>query len=360
MDIKVYDLSITLKRQLGYIIKESRLNNYYQYKKDNPDSINPYTKENFSSEICHYHTLTKLESDFIHDDNIYHALLSKLGLSFDVSFEEHNENMEKLNQILYKILQSMEYIDEDLMVNQNEELSKMDLHDDCIAVIHGKLLSMISRFQNFTINESNITELKIYAELYKDLYKALFKHCLGLYLQNTGNYPDAYHYFMDAKLIYQTFSISKGIINTHITTNYTLKKDHLNVINLCLEMEEYYILKNNIKRLFAVYTMLSESYLCIKSYKLAKEYHLKIMGILKREKSLKRYKELVNFNWGLYLIENYEFEEALVALEEAYKICGDTKYRLRLTNAILFVLTKLKRESILIDFYIQDSLTLRR
>ncbi len=358
MGSKGYSLSESLKRQLGYIIKECRLNNYNQYKKFNPGSTNPYTKEKFSKDICHYHTLTKLESDFVHDDNIYHSLLTKLGLSFEVSLEMHNENMEKLNQILYKILQAMEYIDDDLMLQQQNELSKINLNDDCIALIHNKLLSMMDRFHKATLNESNVIELKIYAELYKDLYKALFKHSLGVYLQNRTNYTEAYYYLLDAREIYQTFYISKGIISTHIMSNYLLKKDYLNVINLCLEMEEYYILTNNIKRLFAVYSMFSESYLCIKSFKRAKEYHLKIMEILQQQKSLERYRDTVDFNWGLFLVENYEFEEALEPLEQAYKLSRSDEYKLRFTNVILFVLTKLKKENSLINFYIQDSLPL--
>ncbi len=51
--------------------------------------------------------------------------------------------MDRLDKILYKILHALEYIDDDLIVQQNEELLKMDLHNDCIAVIHSKLLSMM-------------------------------------------------------------------------------------------------------------------------------------------------------------------------------------------------------------------------
>ncbi len=304
--------------------------------------------------VCHYHTLTKLEADYIHDDNIYHSLLTKLGLSFEVSLEEHNENMEKLNQILYKILHALEYIDDDLIVQQNEELLKMDLHNDCIAVIHSKLLTMMYRFQNFTIDDKDITELKMYAELYQDLYKALFNQGLGMFIHNKYDSPDAYTYLMEAKEIYENLSISKGIINSHIIINYKSKKDYLNVINLCLEMEQYYISTNNIKRLFAVYAMLSGTYLCLKSHKRAKEYHLMILEILNQEKSLERYKNIVDFNWGLFLIENYEFEEALEPLIEAYKFSPMDKYKLRYANTILFLLTKLKKENSLIDFYIQD------
>ncbi len=47
MSIKEYSLSVELKRQLGYIIKECRLNKYNQYKKNDLESINPFTKENF-------------------------------------------------------------------------------------------------------------------------------------------------------------------------------------------------------------------------------------------------------------------------------------------------------------------------
>ncbi len=194
----------------------------------------------------------------------------------------------------------------------------------------------------------------MYAELYQNLYKALFNQGLGMFIHIKYGSPDAYNHLMEAKAIYENFSISKGIINSQIITNYRSKKDYLNVINLCLEMEEYYISTNNIKRLFAVYTMLSETYLCIKSHKSAKEYHVKIMEILKQEKSLERYRKMVYFNWGLFLIENYEFEEALEPLEEGYRLLLIDKYKLRYTNVILFLLTKLKKENSLIDFYIQD------
>ncbi len=173
MSINEYSLSVELKRQLGYIIKECRLNKYNQYKKNNLESINPFTKEKFSNGICHYHTLTKLESDYVHDDNIYHSLLTKLGLTFEVSLEIHNENMERLDKILYKILHALEYIDDDLIVQQNDDLSNIDLHDDCIVLIHSKVLSLMYRFQNLTINENENLELRMYAELYLDLYKTL-------------------------------------------------------------------------------------------------------------------------------------------------------------------------------------------
>ncbi len=55
------NLTIELKKNLGCIIKENRKFKYEEYKGINSESINPYTKENFSNGVCHYHTLTKLE-----------------------------------------------------------------------------------------------------------------------------------------------------------------------------------------------------------------------------------------------------------------------------------------------------------
>ncbi len=335
-------IPIEIKRQLGYIIHKTRL--YYYEKDKGKNESNPYTKDNFSKDICHYHTLTKLETDYINDDEIYNLLLNKFGYSFTVLYEEHIENMQIINNCIYKVFQAVEYIDDNLYNNIKKKINNLNFANDCIAMLHVNLIELMYKFQLLQkFDEEEIIKLEYYSDLYEGLNKGLYNNIIGIYYLNKIEIDKAEKYFYEAKAIYEIFNLSKGIINTFIIAIYLLKNDYLNMINLCFEMEKYYIKSNNNKRLFHVYNYLSDYYLIINSRNQAMDYHKKRISILKNEPSLERFRFVTEYNMGIYLLENYEFDEAMKSLHSALKHCSIPQNKLKIVNVLLFLYTKNKK-----------------
>ncbi len=334
---------VEIKKKLGYIIREYRLYKFEETKKNNGTNNNPYTKENFCDDICHYHTLTKIENDYVNNDDIYNKLLSKLGYKFDVTYEEHEKNIRQLNLLLEQIFIAIEYIDDSIVISVNNEL-KDNYYNDCISLVHVYLIESLYSLQFLQkIDDFEKYEIELYKGLFKGLYKGLYYHLLGIYHSNKIKLEEARDFLLKAKSIYDQHNISKGVINSHIIGLYMLERNYISLVNLSLEMISYYKKTNNHKRLFHVYNYLSMYYLDINSFNQANEYHKRIMELMSKESSLIRYRPAVCYNWGLYLTRNYFFEEALEYMNDALYHCKTPTIRILIVTVIIFLMNKLKK-----------------
>lgn len=336
-------LSIEIKKQLGTIIKNNR-----KYKYDKTRNLkwfkdNPYSKDNLCKDICHYHTLTKLEEDYILNDEAYYLLLNKLGFSFRVSYEVHINNMKKIRGYLNDLLKASEFLDDDLMNSVSKKISESNFQNDCIAHIHIYLLRILTKLHFFKPPNSFIVEqLEVHQELFSEIYKGVYQYVLGIIYLNQRQHDLAFNYLVEAQKIFEQNKISLGLVNTNFISIYMIKREYLKMVNLCLEMETFFINKKNHKRLLHVYYYLSDYFLIINSFDLAEKYYNKSLEIVSKNKSLERYYFAMEYNWGLYLFKKYEFHKALEHMKKALGYTSIKLRKLQIINVILFLMTKLK------------------
>lgn len=343
-EIKKYALTDNVKRHLGIIIREIRKIGFQESKDRYLIEKNPFTKENFcdNNNICHYHTLTKLENEIIKEDNIYHVLLAKLGFEFQVNESEHLKNMSIINKLSKDIFRAIEYIDDNLFEELRKELKKFNFKKDVIAYMHLRLIEFAYNLQHIKdIDEDNLYLMEQFIDFYKGVYKALLFQCLGIYYLNKTNYIKAKEYFLEAKDIYQENDISKGLINSYLIGVDKMTNNYLDTILLCNEMEIYYNQHNNYKRLMHVYNYLSDYYLLVNANELAEDYFNKTIEIINNNNSLERFKFTLYYNWGLRLFKEYREEEALNYFILSYENNTNTHSKIQIINMLLITLTKL-------------------
>ncbi len=173
MELKEFSLSDDIKKQLGFIVRETRKLRLIESKNTALIENNPYTKENFceNNQICHYHTLTKLENELIKEDIIYHTLLKKLNFYYQVSNDEHIQNMEYLDKRVHKLLYAGEFIDDDLAKQMKEEIQQIHFDIDIIADFYQKLLILYINLQLFNKIEYSMEELEQFVDFYEGIYQ---------------------------------------------------------------------------------------------------------------------------------------------------------------------------------------------
>lgn len=348
-------LPIDIKKKLGYIIRVERTIKYDKHKSKTNSKDNPYSKENFCKGICHYHTLNKLEKDYVNDSKVYFELLDKLSCSFKVSINEHLVLMNKLNYLLLNLFQAMEYIDDGLLENLINELSTLNYQQDCIAYYYVKLIEAAYNSQILKrINEEELNRIMLMKDLFDDLFQGLYNHVIGLYYMNNLELLLAEEYLTNAKIIYQLHNISKGLINTNFISLYMLKKDYINMVNLCLEMETYYLHHSNNHRLLHVYSSLAEHYLYINALEKAYYYHNKRRELLDSEPSIARFRYSIFYNWGMSLIYIYKYNEAYDYIYQSYQECPFDYMKLRIINPLLFLMVKLQKDEKIIKQIINE------
>lgn len=337
------NLPIEIKKQLSLIIKNNRL-----YKLDKTRNLkwtvnNPYNKDNLCKSICHYYTLTKLEENYINNDTTYKLLLNKLGYSFNVTYEKHVENMEKLTKILYSMLKASEYLEDDLMIAAHDSLTKLDFHHDAIAYIHLILLKTLYKLYFIEIIEDfYIEQLTVNKDIFSNIFSSVYKYIMGVIYIDRRNFNQAYNFFIAAKECFEKYQFSKGLTGIHIISYYMMDRDYFKMVNLCLEMESFYQKTQNFKRLLQVYIYLADYYLIIDSYLISDNYYKKSLEIIQNDKSLARYYSTMEYNRGLYLLKKYKFKEALTHMKKALDNFIISKRELQIINVILFIMTKLK------------------
>lgn len=354
MNLKYYTLSDEIKKQLGYIIREVRKHKYNEYKNVTLIENNPYTKENFCENniICHYHTLTRLENDIVKDDVLYHVLLKKLNLYYQVSEEEHETNMKHLESQIRRILYAGEYIDDDLARAIKKELDETSFSKDVIAEFHLQLLIIFIKFQLIMqVTDEEIETLNNFADFYQGIYKGVVLHCLGIYHLNKLDTVEAKNLFLQAQEIYTQYNISKGLISSYLIAAHVYSNNYYESVPLCNEMEIYYKETNNYKRLMHVYNYLSDYYFLINALPIAKSYFTKAMEIIDKDETLIRYKYVLLYNWGYRCFKNFEYEEALENFLESLALCNNRANYIQILNYILIIKTKLNHSLEELKYY---------
>lgn len=344
-DIKEFTISDDAKRQLGHIIREIRKLKFQESKETSLIENNPYTKENFcgNNSICHYHTLTKLETaEIIKEDSIYHQLLEKLDLLFQVTEEEHYKNMVLLENLSNRLLHAIEYIDDEETQKIRNEVERIDFTRDCIAEMYSKIVFSVHGLQMINkIDDNDIEIIKRLLEFYQGVYKGLAHHCIGIYYYNIQEHEKTLEYFELARDIYLENNVSMGVINSYLIGVYKVKNNYLDTVLLCNEMEKYYKETNNIKRLMHVYNYMSDYYLLVNAKDKAEEYFVKSIDIINNNKDLERFKFILYFNWGFRCFKDFKFEDSLRYLKIAYDNNTNNVNRLKIINMLLIILTKL-------------------
>ncbi len=347
MLIKNYTISKTVKRQLGLIIKIIRTKKLEENKSKNLIEVNPYTKESFcdNNEICHYHTLTNLETNYVRQDNLYHIFLGKLNLRFQVDENKHTKNMDCLSTILDKMINAIESLDHQLIDEVKEMINSLNFNDDCIALIHFELLT----YAFYTLLEnkkSDISREKIesYLPLYKDLYKALAYQSIGYGYLLKEQYEKAEEHCKKAIKEYQLHEVSIGVSHFPLIDIYVNHNHYYEAVKLCNELEEYYFNTNNKNRLLSIYIYLVDYYLLINSMDFAKKYYDEAL-LLSNDKA--QYSDSIyrlHYIWGCHELTLYHEKEALQYFKLAYRYCKNEMYQLRNINRILICLTILNEE----------------
>ncbi len=344
MGIKEYYLEDDIKKQLGYIIRENRKQKLLEYKNKMLIEYNPYTKENFceNNAVCHYHTLTKLESDLITENSVYHLFLKKLDLYYQVSPEEHRENMEYVKEKTEKILRAGEYMDDECAKECNIELEQVNFNKDIIAHYYLYLLKIFIKLQLINkIDEDTYQSLVRYANFYQGIHYGIAMHCLGIYYLNQFKTSEAKECFLKAKKVYDKHKISKGLISSYLIAVYVYTNDYYHSVPLCNRMKNYYKKNNNYKRLMHVYNYLSDYYLLINAHDIAKKYFNKAIEIIDNDETLTRYKYALYYNWGFRCFKEFRFEEALDNFKKSLTYCKNKVNKIQIINYILIIMTKL-------------------
>lgn len=357
--VKDYSLTDSIKKRLGFIIKEVRLEKYKKYKNDHEDQLvsnNPYTKENLIENICHYNTLKKLEDDIVKDDYIYHQLLSKLNLHFQVEVEDHDYNMSLLEGLMNKALYSLEYMDFNAVNQLKTNLDQLDFSKDCISDFHKQVLLLIVSLNNFeNIKESSVERLEIFLPFFKGIYEAILYHLLGIFYFRNHNSKKSELYLFKGKDLYERLKINNGIIMANIISVYKRNYNYYETVQLCHEVEPYYKRNNNYKRLNHIYSYLFEYYLLLNNYEMVDEYYAKAKELLSKDPSIENYHYIFDYHWGLKYLSDYKYLEAETAFKKAKDQCKVKAYKLNIYFYLILIMTKNKRDEQLIIEVIKEA-----
>lgn len=344
---KLYSINDQIKKKLAFIIREMRLLNYQKNKAAYLIEKNPFTKENFCEKnaICHYHTLTKLErEEIVKDDNVYHKFLDKLGLQFQVTYEQHKKLMELLNKYTERFLLAVEYVDFDQLKIVMDEIATNDFHNDCIALYYVKLLEIMYHLQvEQTVAEEQIRFIELFVNFFEGVYQGLVYHALGLYHHNLNRVVQPIEYYQKAIEIYKQYQISMGFINSILLSTYKSSRNYFNLIMLCQELEIYYIEHQNYRRLLHVYNYLMDFYILVNSMENAETYFNKALNMIDQYPDLNKYRVYLYHNWGMTFLKNYQFENAIKYFKLSYEYNENKNVVLQTLNLIIISLSKLKR-----------------
>jgi len=344
MEIKDLYLDDDIKKQLGYIIRETRRIKLIECKNADLIENNPYTKENFcdNNNLCHYHTLTKLESDLIKEETIYHVLLKKLDLYYQVSPEEHKRQMEYIEKITINILNAGEFINDDLARIIKKEIDQIVYKENIISHYYIKLLKLFINLQLLTkVEDTEIEELVNFIDFYHGIHHGIAMQCLGIYYLNKLETEKAKKYFLEVKDIYENYNISKGLISSYLIAIHVYTNNYYESVPLCNEMEVFYNETQNYKRLMHVYNYLSDYYFLINAHDVAKDYFNKANEIINKDETLIRYKFALYYNWGFRCFKEFRLEEALENFLTSLSLCTNRINKIQIIDFILIVMTKL-------------------
>ncbi|MDF2699155.1 MAG: hypothetical protein K0Q49_711 [Haloplasmataceae bacterium] len=341
-------LSDDVKLKLGCLIREIRKYKYQEYVKDD-NNFNPYTKENICSDICHINTLSKLECEVVKKDSIYHSILAKLDLKYNVNDIEFIENSKLLENVISgNLLHAIEFKDNVALEAIKNKLDTFNFENDCFNKMNLWFINFFIVFKLYdVIEEKNINLLTGLLDYFIDIYKCLAKNLLGLYFFTKKNYDTAKTFLLEARESYIKLNINPGIINDDLIKAYEYNNNYLEAIQLCLEMEKYYFINNNYNCLINVYIFLDNYYLLINANEQALCYFNKTTDLVLKNPDLNHNVYLMNYNWALKHYKNNEIDQAIDYGYSAYKNCNVTVKKLETINLLLILYTKVKNNKIL-------------
>lgn len=339
MEIKCYSLSTPLKKRLGKLIKLLRQFYFDEARKENGNDQNPYTKLNFCKDICHYHTLTKLENEYVREDYVYHQLLDRLDLRFQVREEVHEANMVVVRKLAFQYLDSLEYFED--KYQEEIYIKLLEVKNDCLASLHLEVLNFSYEvFYKFQINKNLISKFEKLLDVFDDIFRGIIYLTIGYSYYRQIELKTAEKYYLKAIEIFQTYKLSIGLIYFPLVNLYIEMKNYYDALQICNVLEEYYIKTSNRNRLLIVYLCLIDYYLFINSLEFARKYTDELEVLLNPNDHY--YMWILNCKWGNYELRNYREQQALVYYKKAYSICENKDRKLMIINRILICLSLLK------------------
>jgi hypothetical protein len=351
LEVKDYPIPDDVKRILGTMIKEIRIQKNNQFKKEHQHTIityNPYIKTNFTDQnlICHVNTLKKLETDLIKEDTIYHQLLHKLDLYYQIEPEDHIQIMAYLNQVLINLLQAREYLNDEMVQEIKKVLLAQDYQDDCIAIYYRELLLLsIYLYEYGEITKSDIEKFESLGDIYEGLFRPFFYHTVGVYYSRNHDQKKSLNYYLIAKQIYEANQISLGLINSNLIALHIKNYNYVDAIKLCIEMEQYFNSTNNYRHLIKIYGYFFDFYLLMNNERLAMFYYQKALELNSKYTSLERYLYFFYYNLALYYFSEMNDSEFLKYAKQAYQQCVMSAHKLDSSVLYLLALSKSNRSN---------------
>jgi hypothetical protein len=355
LEFKDYPIPDEVKRILGKMIKEIRIQKSNEFKERHQDSIithNPYTKENFTvqNRICHVNTLKRLEDDLIKEDDIYHQLLYKLNLYYQIEPEDHIQIMAYLYHLLSQLLEAREYLMDEKVNEVKEALLKQDYHDDCIALYYRDLLLLNIRLYEYEeVSQSEIDKTEALVDIHEGLFRPFFFHTMGIFYARNHDQQKGLNYYLIAKKIYEANKISIGLINSNLIAIYIKHLNYVEAIKLCHEMEVYYINTNNYRHLIKIYSYFFDFYLLMNNEEQAKYYYHKAIELNEKYANLDRYMYFFYYNLALYYFSEMDNERLFTLAKQAYQKCVMTAHKLKCAVLYLIALSKTNRTEEIVE-----------
>jgi len=351
MEIKCYSLSVPIKQRLGKLIKSLRQYYYDDARKENGQNDNPYTKINFCKDICHYHTLTKLENSCVREDYIYHQLLKRLGLRFQIREEVHEANMLVVRKLAFQYLDALEYYESKYYEEIENKL--IEVNNDCLASLHLEaLIFSYDAFYKHQFDKKLIVKFEKIIDVFEEIYQGIIYLTIGFSFHRKMELTTAEKYYLKAIEIFQTFKLNIGLIYFPLGNLYIEMKNYYDALQICNILEEYYIKTSNRNRLLIIYLCLIDYYLFINSLELAQKYTEEVETLLKPEDNY--YMWILNCKWGEYELRHYRESQALDYFKKAHNVCQNRDRKLMIINRILMCLSLLKAPTEVLNKYLNE------
>lgn len=161
--------------------------------------------------------------------------------------------------------------------------------------------------------------------------------------------------FQQAIEIYVKNDIHLGVIYPHLLGCYKVNKNYQKLIEICLQVEYYYLNNFNYKRLIHIYSYLSDYYELINNMESSEYYFDKIKEILNIDPNLERFRFIMYFNWGNKCFVHYNYDEAIKYYEKSLDSCYNDNYKFQIYLRIIMTMIKLNEDHNIIYQVIQES-----
>jgi tetratricopeptide (TPR) repeat protein len=343
---KDFSLTDVVKRQLGIIIKHIRVYKRKTYKLSHKGKLvqyNPYTKENLtdSNKVCHHNTLRRLEEGIVKEDFIYHQLLQRLGLFFQIESENHDQLMIQLNEVLLRLIRAMEYIDIEQLNKIKLELIDKDLTEDCIADFYKQImLTNIELLFFQSIEKAELQKLESISQIFVEVAEGFAQHTLGIYYSRNNELDLSLKLYQSAQQIYLKNDIPQSLIAIDMINIYYMKNQYIELKEAIDAIQGVYEKQNNQKQLVFLHNYLLDYYLLINHLELANESFNKAEEIIESNPDLEPFRFIPYFHWAVKYLADMKYQEVYHYSKIAYESCHLSDYIVQVAVLYLIGLTK--------------------